>query len=83
MAETFQPVTQKVKEVIVSTKNLEKVFKITGSDNETKEVLTPALPPIESHSSESFVYDTSLQNTLEGMKRTIDFFRIREKPDMS
>ena len=85
--ESFIPITEKLGEVDKSTKKL-KVFETSDSENKTPELAmkstrneTFSQPTIQNESHPGVLYDTSLENTLEKMKKSKKFFKTNETPE--
>ena len=85
--ESFIPITEKLGEVDKSTKKL-KVFETSDSENKTPELAmkstrneTFSQPTIQNESHPGVLYDTSLENTLEKMKKSKKFFKTIETPE--
>ena len=85
--ESFITITEKLGEVDKSTKKL-KVFETSDSENKTPELAmkstrneTFSQPTIQNESYPGVLYDTSLENTLEKMKKNKKFFKTIETPE--
>ena len=78
LAESFSPITKKLDEVKVSTQIVGEVVKESTTPRLAIENTYSALPIENEQIQPGIIYDTSLENTLSNMKRTVFFIKKKD-----